>query len=159
MDHRELEQLFAFDRWANRQTLAALRTLEAAPPTALCDLLWHTLAAADNWLSRIDGTTPFEALGWTDTHALETIAAYNARVEPRSVAFVAALPEARLSETFEYRNSSGAPFTNVVADALQHVILHGVEHRGQIMYEIGKLGGQPVELEYAWFLRDPPPDA
>jgi len=33
-------------------------------------------------------------------------------------------------------------------------MLHGIEHRAQIMWEVGKLGGQPAEIEYIWFVRE-----
>jgi uncharacterized damage-inducible protein DinB len=158
VDRRELGQLFAFDRWANRQTLAALRSLPEAPPAELPDLLWHVLAATDNWLSRIDGSVPFEALGWEQSHTVGGVGSYLDRLEPKTIAFIEAMTTARLGREFEYQNTSGETFTNVVGDALQHVILHGVEHRAQIMYAVGALGGQPAELEYAWFLREPPPE-
>ena len=158
MDRRELEQLFAFDRWANRQTLSTLRGLDGGGPDQLRELLWHTLTATDNWLSRIEGTEPFEPLGWEGTHTLDDVAGYLERIEAKSMAFVDAFPPVRLNEGFEYRNSSGVAFSNIVADALHHVILHGVEHRAHVMWEVGKLGGEPVELEYAWFLREPPAD-
>ncbi len=154
MHLRELEQLFAFDRWANRQTLASLRTL-ADPTDELLDLAWHIPAAADNWLARIDGTKPFESLEWGGAHSLGDVEAYVSRLEPRTLAFVESMTDARLAEGFDYKNSSGVSYRNVVADVLQHVILHGVEHRAQVMREVGQHGGVPVELEYAWFLRDP----
>ena len=159
MDRRELEQLFAFDRWANRETLSALRTIDGGPPDDLAKLLRHTHSATDNWLSRIDGSEPFESLTWGPPPSLDQIEVYAERVTAKTIAFLASIEDHRLSEEFHYRNSSGDPFSNIVTDVLHHVLLHGVEHRAQIMYELGKLGGAPVELEYAWFLRDPPEDA
>jgi uncharacterized damage-inducible protein DinB len=158
MNRTELRQLFAFDRWATRRCLAALRSLDEAS-VELRDLLWHTLTATDNWLSRIDGSEPFEPLQWGDPHTLDDLDRYAARIEAESAAFADAIEDTRFAEPFDYRNSSGVPFTNVVADVLQHVALHGVEHRAQLMWEVGKLGGATSELEYAWFLRDPPADA
>ena len=158
MERREFERLFAFDRWANRQALVSLRSL-AAQPDEILDLAWHIYAAADNWLARIDGATPFQSLEWGERHSLGEIEAYASKLEPRTLAFVEAMTEARLSEEFAYENSSGVPYRNLVADALLHVILHGVEHRAQIMREIGQRGGASIELEYAWFLRDPPSKA
>lgn len=150
-------QLFAFDRWANRQTLSSLRSLADAPEELL-DLIWHVFAATDHWLARIDGATPFESLAWGDAHTVDDVETYASKLEPRTRAFVESMSDARLAGEFDYENSSGISYRNVVADALQHVILHGVEHRAQVMREIGQRGGTPVELEYAWFLREPPPD-
>jgi uncharacterized damage-inducible protein DinB len=159
MERRELDQLFAFDRWANREAIGAVRRLDDGAPSELSDLLWHVLTATDNWLSRIEGTEPFEALGWDVSHRVDAVEAYAGRIEAKVAEFLDGLSDERLAGEFEYRNSSGAPFSNRVGDVLQHVVLHGVEHRAQVMYEVGKLGGEPVELEYAWFLRDPPADA
>jgi uncharacterized damage-inducible protein DinB len=157
MEHRELVQLFAFDRWANRETLSSLRSL-IDPPGELLDLTWHVFAATDNWLARIDGATPFESLTWGDAHTVDDVEAYASKLEPRTRAFIESISDARLAEEFDYENSSGIPYRNVVADALQHVILHGVEHRAQVMREVGQRGGAPVEVEYAWFLRDRSPN-
>lgn len=156
MERRELEQLFAFDRWANRQTLEALRGLEAAPEE-LRDLTWHVFTAQDTWISRIEGSQTLEPpIVWGEDRSIEDLERYLARLEPKTAAFVAAIEDQRLNDEFDYQNTSGVPFTNVVSDVLQHVILHGVEHRAQVMREVGELGDSPVELEYAWFLRDRP---
>jgi uncharacterized damage-inducible protein DinB len=153
VERRELEQLFAFDRWANQQTLAALRSLGEVP-VELRDLCWHVGTMADNWVSRIDGSEPFESNERGQSPTLEEIDRYQARVDEKVQSFLVALQPERLDEIVEYRYRSGRAFRNVVRDALQQLILHGVEHRAQVMWEIGKLGGEPVELEYSWFLRE-----
>ena len=160
MERRELKQLFASDRWANRQTLEALRRLDEAS-IELRDLCWHVGTVADNWISRIDGSEPFESNERGQSPSLSELDAYRSRVAEKVEAFLTGLQPERLDETIEHRYRSGRAFRNVVRDALQQLILHGVEHRAQIMWEVGKQGGDSVELEYSWYLREelPPEDA
>lgn len=152
MEHRELEELFAFDRWANRRTLDALHSVAPPPPT-LIRLLVHTLSATDNWLSSVEGVDP-RARG--EALSLDALGSYLRGVEARSSSFTRALPDIRLGEEFELRDRDAVRFPTLVGDVLQHVILHGVEHRAQIMYEIGKLQGRPSELQYARFVSERP---
>ena len=153
MQHAELRQMFTFDRWANQQTVDALRALDDPPPELL-ELFWHLLTVADSWVSRIDGSDPFEGNERGQAPTFPEIDAYLPRVADKLDAFLETLPPGRLDETIEYRYRSGRAFRNIVRDALQQLVMHGVEHRAQIMWDIGKLGGAPVELEYSWFLRE-----
>lgn len=155
MERREMKQLFAFDRWANRETLGALRTLTDEPSDELGHLLRHTLSATDNWLSSVNDTEPS---GQDEPHSLDAIATYLEHIEARTTAFVKAVSDARLRDGFELRNPARVRFPIVVGDVMQHVILHGVEHRAQIMYEVGERGGQPVELQYVQFISERPDD-
>lgn len=152
MERRELEQLFAFDRWANRQTLDALRSVQPEPEE-LVRLLAHVLSATDNWLSSVEGVEP---LTRPDVQDVEALASYLDQVDARTISFRQDLADERLGQRFELRDPSRARFETVTGDVLQHVVLHGVEHRAQIMYEVGKLHGQPSELQYALFVSERP---
>ena len=148
----ELTQLFAFKRWANRQAVDALATTPEPSDEGL-RLGWHILVAIDHWLSRIEGSEPMRSLDWR-APSLDELRGFLPRVEARMDAFLEHVTDVRLGEQFAYVNTSGERYTNRVGDALQHVLLHSAEHRGQLFLEGGRFGGTPVETEYAWFLRE-----
>lgn len=151
----ELRQQVAFERWATRAQVESLASVPA-PSEELRAIAWHVLAGAENWLARIDGSTPSVSLQWV-TPADGALATLLDAVERRFAAVASSLSDERLAATFAYRNSRGDAFESVVGDALEHLMLHGAEHRGQIALLVGREGGTPVETEYIFYLRSGPP--
>ena len=149
----EVRQVFAFERWANGQVLESLESLLEPPPDLLA-LGGHLLGAIDIWLARIEGTQP--AGGLWDTISLEDLHRRAEDVARRIEDFLEDLDDDDLQRDVVYRNSQGEEFTNRAGDILQHLALHGAEHRGQISFETGRLGGKSRETEYLWWLREPP---
>lgn len=148
----ELRQQVAFERWANRAQVTSIETVPE-PGDDLLRIAWHLLAAAEHWLARIDGGVTAVSLDWL-TPGRDELPALLDTVDAHYARFVEEIDDARLVETFAYVNSAGQQFESLVGDALQHLMLHSAEHRGQIALEVGRLGGEPVETEYAWYLRE-----
>lgn len=149
----EVRQVFAFERWANGQVLESLESLLEPPPELLA-LGGHLLGAVDTWLSRIEGVAP-EAGLW-DTVTLVDLHRRSEDVARRLADFLEDLSNEDLARDVVYRNSQGVEHANRTGDILQHLALHGAEHRGQISFEVGRLGGKSRETEYLWWLREPP---
>lgn len=142
--------------WADARAVAALRALpDDHPERAQGErLLAHLAAAAHVWLSRIEGRAPrhpvWPALSLDEAEALarESIAGLRA---------VAAGDEAALARVVEYRTTSGAAFTNTVAEILAHVALHGSYHRGQVAALVRQGGGVPAATDFIVWVRERDP--
>ena len=136
----ELQRLFAYDAWANREVAAALRKLDA-PPERTVQLLAHIYAAQELWRSRMHGE-PSKVAVWPAL-TLEQSEAALAEIAAHWRAYLAALTPGELGRRVTYTNSAGETFTSTVEDILRHVAMHGSYHRGQIATHL-RLAGLPA---------------
>ncbi|MDA0271478.1 MAG: DinB family protein [Chloroflexi bacterium] len=147
----ELRQQLAFEVWADRAQIASIGSV-AEPSERLLAVAWHLLAGAENWLARVDGTEPSVSLDWV-TPARDALVPLLEQVCDHFLSIAMLVDDVRLHQPLRYTNSRGEVFENLVGDALEHLMLHGAEHRGQIAWEVGALGGEPAETEYIFWLR------
>jgi uncharacterized damage-inducible protein DinB len=141
---------FAWNDWANRETLASL--LRAGnPPRRAVNLLGHLVGTEHLWHARIRGQKSPMAI-WPDL-ALSSFGA--------EIALLAGIwqdclggPEAvRLGQPVDYVNSKGERFTSSVEDILTHVVFHGSYHRGQIAASMREGGFEPAYTDYIHSIR------
>lgn len=138
-------QLFAYDHWANREILAALKRI-GTPLDKSLRWFVHILAAEDLWLVRLTGADPKVDVWPTltmdqcESYLNEQIAAWNA--------YLANLTSEIMNSTITYRNTKGEPWTNTVQDILTHVPMHSAYHRGQIAADLRAHGHQPPYTDY-----------
>src|SRR5262245_52287149 len=132
-----LRRLFAYDAWANREVLNALRSIGKPPATALKRLA-HILSAERLWLERLTGQKqtlpvwPEFSLPQVEAQASETARLWKDYLDR--------LPESELSRTCHYTNSKGEHWNNRSEDILIHVVMHSAYHRGQIANDIRAAG-------------------
>ena len=112
-------------------------------------LFTHLLAAQELWLSRMEGresTLPV----WPDPDA-ELCHTLLKRNREGYGAFLERLDdEERLCS---YTNSQKVPFTSTVGEILDHLLLHGAYHRGQIALHFRNAGLDPALTDYIAFTR------
>jgi uncharacterized damage-inducible protein DinB len=139
-----------YDGWANREMLASLRAAKNAPTNAIA-VFGHVLGAGRLWLDRVASAGgpvqvwPSLSLDECE-HELEALA--------RSWhALLSRLGPAKLAEPVSYVNSKGEAWTSTVLDILQHVVLHGAYHRGQIAAAIRAGGDVPPYTDYIHCVR------
>ena len=112
-------------------------------------LFTHLLAAQELWLSRMEGresTLPV----WPDPDA-ELCHTLLKRNREGYGAFLERLDdEERLCS---YTNSQKVPFTSTVGEILDHLLLHGAYHRGQIALHFSNAGLDPALTDYIAFTR------
>src|SRR5450755_3759550 len=125
--------MFAYDHWANRECLAAMRAAEPVSPDTVGRMA-HILSAQKLWLERILRQHQSMAV-WP----MATIEDCRTQVDEMSAAwrnylnqFANQFPPGSLDDKVEYRNSKGEPWSNRVEDILTHVLFHSAYHRGQI---------------------------
>jgi uncharacterized damage-inducible protein DinB len=139
-----LQRQFAYDEWANREVLAALRA--SAPSPRPLQLLAHILSAERLWLERIR-KQPQSLPVWPD-FSVEQCEVQITELAQLRREFFAQLDPARLSEKVTYTNSKGEPWTSTVEDILTHVVLHSAYHRGQIASQMRAGGEQPAYTDF-----------
>lgn len=145
-----LTRLFAYDGWANRETLAALRA--AFPPPAR-SLRWlgHIVGCQWLWLGRLQGAAGPAAV-WPDL-SLDQCGEQLGDLARAWAGYLGALPPERLGEPVSYVNSLGEPWTSTVDDILEHTVMHGAYHRGQIAADLRQAGHAPAYTDFIHAVR------
>jgi uncharacterized damage-inducible protein DinB len=140
-----MRRRLAYDDWANRETLQVLRTAEAPPPPAV-QRFAHLVSTITLWISRIDETRPPDPV-WPEWE-LGTCESKLERAIERRDERLASWTEEDLSRTVEYVNSDGESWTSPLADILEHLLVHGAYHRGQIALDLRAAGIQPPLTDF-----------
>lgn len=140
-----LRRQFAYDAWANREVLNALK-VSAHPNPRPLQLLAHILSAERLWLERIR-KRPQSLPVWPDT-AVGECEAQISDLSRLWNEFLSELSSAGLAEKVSYKNSMGEPWTSSVEDVLTHVLLHSAYHRGQIAAQMRAGGEQPAYTDF-----------
>ena len=141
---------FAYDAWANREVLVALRA-SARPTARRLQLLAHILSAERLWLERIR-KQPQSLPVWPD-FTLNHCEAQIGELAGLWREYLGKISSPELSENVAYRNSRGEPWNSTVRDILTHVLLHSAYHRGQIATEMRAGGEQPALTDFIHAVR------
>jgi uncharacterized damage-inducible protein DinB len=145
-----LHRLSAYDDWANREVLAALRS-SANPPARSLKLIAHILSAEGLWLARINQEKPSLPV-WPEL----TVAQCDAEANKLGISWKSYLEERKqsgLSGQIKYVNSKGESWTSQVDDILLHVITHSAYHRGQIASDMRAAGLTPAYTDFIHAVR------
>ncbi|MGA7558417.1 MAG: DinB family protein [Terriglobales bacterium] len=154
MDSKDFRRMFAYDDWANRECLAAMRTAKSVPPDTLGRMA-HILSAQKLWLERIlkqpqsMKVWPSSTIGDCLALAGEMRAAWQTYLARIGNQFA----PGSLSEQVEYRNSKGEPWSSRVEDILTHVLFHSAYHRGQIALQMRASGSEPASTDFIHAVR------
>lgn len=142
----QLERLFTYDDWANREEVESLRAL--ASPAAALRLLTHIIGAEWLWITRIRSESAKMAV-WPEL-SLDQCAA---EIDRLRAAWQNILQTVDRESTIHYRNSKGESWSNSVDDILTHVVMHGAYHRGQIATLVRQGGDTPAYTDYIQAVR------
>ena len=146
-------EILAFDDWANKLILQALKN-SASPNEKAVQIFGHLLLAENEWLMRMTGTHAdsknFNFWSIETTADCEKLFSENQQNYEK---LFAGLTEEKLDSTATYKNSKGLEFTNSWREILAHVFFHSAQHRGQIIQAVRAAGETPPYLDYIGFLR------
>ena len=138
-----LRRQFAYDAWANREVLKAIRK-NADENARSLQLMSHILAAEQVWLDRLLGV-PQSVAVWPDAD-LARCDAESAKLERSWNEFLNSTRD--LGQTISYKNSKGEPWTSSILDVLTHVVTHSAHHRGQIASHMRAKGQTPAYTDF-----------
>ena len=140
-----LRRQFAYDEWANREVLNAIRAAGGAKERSL-ELMSHILAAEMVWLERLK-QQPQSVPVWPEPD-LAQCEAQAAKMGGLWLAFLDLITAGDVSQSISYKNSKGEEWTSTIVDVLTHVIMHSAYHRGQIATLMRANGQTPAYTDF-----------
>lgn len=162
-----MQELFAYNAWANRTLFDALALLPAEAYLrdlksshggihgTLCHIVWAEHLWLNRWLGR---PAPAVAQG----RDLPSLAAAQARweeVERDRSTWLGRFASPRLDESLSIKPTTGGEYRHSFREMFRHVIDHSSYHRGQIITLLRQLGVKPPSTGMIVFFRAHPPQA
>lgn len=145
-----LRHLFAYNDWANRRIVAAVRS--AASERSL-QILSHLLITENEYYERLYGkdSTGFEFWPVMSIDECGDLARTTAE---RFEKLLRRFDEGGLEFTSRYKTSEGDEKVNDYREMLTHVLFHSSIHRGNIMLKLREDGFVPPQIDYIIYLRE-----
>ena len=145
-----MRRQFAYNEWANREVLAAIRISAAASGRSV-QLMAHILSAEKLWLERLkqqpQGLPVWPALN------LEQCEAQAAELGRLWHEYLELITAGDVAQSVSYKNSKGEAWTSTVLDILTHVVMHSAYHRGQIASHMRTSGQTPAYTDFIHAVR------
>ena len=160
MNKQDIFVLYKYNQWANARILNAAASLTpeqfaasaSFPHGGLRGTLVHALFAEWIWRKRWEGTSPTQRFNPADFPTVESLRARWLEEEGQLMNFVSAVTDERLNSQFDYRNTSGTPFRQVLWQVMAHVVNHGTQQRSEAAALLTDLGYSPGDLDLITFL-------
>jgi uncharacterized damage-inducible protein DinB len=144
-----LRREFAYDAWANQETLAAIR--KSGGDARSLQLVAHILSAERLWLERLREQP--QSLPVWPAHDLARCESEAKELSGLWDVYLNSLIPEDLSKNISYKNSKGEPWTSIVVDVLTHVVMHSAYHRGQIASHMRESGQAPAYTDFIHAVR------
>lgn len=141
---------FAYDAWANREVMAAVRSSRASGVRVL-QLMAHILSAELLWLERLQKQRQSQPV-WPEWGA-EQCEVRSAEISNLWRQYLESQKQDDLARTVSYKNSKGESWTSNVQDVVTHVLLHSAYHRGQIASLMRANGETPAYTDFIHAVR------
>lgn len=125
---RQAIKLIQYNHWANERVYTAMSQMEVPPPRTI-ELFSHILAVSSIWLNRAKGES--EIAKRFDLYTLKECKALNNRILSNWLDYIDSLSnvdDKRMTFTLLGQHSQ-----ITVLDCINHVVIHGGYHRGQIV--------------------------
>ena len=157
----DLERLYDYNYWANRQLIGVVSRLtpeQFTQPVAgsygsVRNTLVHVLSAEWGWLDRCGGPKRGDRLNPQDYPTVESLVRAWSRVEEGMRGFLAGLKDEDLTRDMEFAIGGGPKHAVPLGDLMQHAAVHAVHHRGRVALLLRGGGpGSGISSELGWFL-------
>ncbi len=146
----QLRSLFAFNDWANRRAVVAVR--ESGSPRAL-RVLAHIVTTEIEYFERLYGKDSKGFDFWPDLSVGECgdLARDSAAKYER---LLRKFDEEGLDLVARYRTSEGVWRENTFREILTHVLFHSATHRGNLLTTLRDEGHEPPVIDHIIYLRE-----
>jgi uncharacterized damage-inducible protein DinB len=154
MQGNDFLRMFAYDHWANRECLAAMRAAGSISADTVGRMA-HLLSAQKLWLERI--LKQGQSMPVWPTATIEDCMALADEMSQAWRTYITRIGNqftpGSLDDKVEYRNSQGEPWSSRVEDILTHVLFHSAYHRGQIALQMRVSGMEPAYTDFIHAVR------
>ena len=141
-----LRRQFAYDAWANREVLAAMRKNGGENARSLQLVVAHFGRGAV-WLERLMGRA--SECRESGPRRISRSVRLKSRISSSACGLHYLVSLTRpFVETISYKNSKGEPWTSTIVDVLTHVVMHSAYHRGQIASHMRENGQTPAYTDF-----------
>lgn len=125
-----LEQLVAYEHWANNQIIQLCQQVDELPPKVEA-IFSHVFNAQHIWYSRLVGQQA-ELTPWmhADRKKWQAVNDLNTKLFQH---FIEDLNGDSFTEPIHYTNTAGQEFSSSIQEILFHLNLHSSYHRGQLV--------------------------
>jgi uncharacterized damage-inducible protein DinB len=149
---RHIQDLFAFNDWANRNILNAFLGLEGIEEPLR--LFSHMINSQNKWLNRIGRETPDTSLSWTAPLYDRSTAGKNWDASVRAwIGFLQGCDD--VGREIHFQASDGGSFKATIASITLQLNFHSIHHRAQIMAWLRSRGIAPPQSDYILLKRQP----
>ncbi|MDE3056549.1 MAG: DinB family protein [Bacteroidota bacterium] len=157
----DIKTLFEYNSWAKARLLSALdamkeddlyKDLKSSFP-GMYATLFHIVSAENIWRQRFSGAESVTPLTKDDAPTYAALKARWNETEKGILSYLDSLTEEQLSGVLTFKNIKGEPVSQLLWQALQHIVNHESYHRGQATTMIRQLGGTPVNTDLIGFYR------
>jgi len=151
MDINYLQELFAYDDWANREALKSIQSVAGSDGQAR-RLFAHIVSAQRIWFSRFRSPEAAQAHPWPEVSLDEAESALSELRQGWRDLLASLTPE-KMTSDLVYKNTKGAEFRTPIRDVLMQLIAHSAYHRGQVAAAVRHSGGKPAATDYIVYVR------
>ena len=160
----DLERLYDYHYWANRQLIGVVSQLTPEQFTravsgsygSVRNTLVHVLSAEWGWLERCGGPERGERLNPQDYPTVESVVRAWARLEEHVCDFLSGLTDEDLTCEIEFAIGGGPKQSVPLGDLMQHAAVHAVHHRGQVALLLRALGYVPGNFDLLLYVGEKP---
>ncbi len=144
-----LRELFAYNDWANRRVIHALKPNRSEKARRI---LAHLLITEKEYFERLDSkdSTGFDFWQNLSPEDCEDLAQENAENYER---ILKRFDDAGLGQIAKYKTSQGVAYQNTFRELLTHVLFHSSIHRGNIIFKMREESFAPPKIDYIIYLR------
>jgi uncharacterized damage-inducible protein DinB len=159
MNLSDIQRLFDYDAWANALIFDCIdsltgeqymRPLNSSFPT-IRETIAHVVGVEWIWNRRLHGDSPTEIPPWMNEATPASLRAKLKEVADERAQFLTSVGD--LDAPISFRDLAGNPYTQKLADVLQHVVNHSTYHRGQLTTMIRQVGVTPPRTDFIVFVR------
>jgi uncharacterized damage-inducible protein DinB len=144
-------RLFNYDQFANRQIAGLI--LSTPKNQQAINLMAHTLAAQQRWLSRCKLEAPSTDPLWPEGNADDLMELIDSS-HGAWLTYLQTLQPEDFEKPVTYQNMQGVTYTDTLQDILAHVINHGTHHRAQAGQHLKLAGAALPILDYIFYARE-----
>ncbi len=158
----DLQTLFEYAAWADGRlfdVISNLTTYEFTRSVAgsygsVRDTTVHMLSATWGWVGRCSGQERGPALVPANYPTVAAVQDLREKVQGIAGAFLATLREKDVERLVEFQFPGAPKYALRLGDLMQHAVIHGVHHRGQVALLLRELGYAPGNFDFVFFVAE-----